>query len=332
MMIQAKKLIVCVSALIVCGIIFVFIFRFRDHNPLQKKTVFIMGTYCSIQIPGSKDVLKNIESAFERMKKIEAKFTVFDKESPVYIFNQTDAPLDDEEIIGLIKTSLKVSRETGGAFDITIYPLMKLWGHYGEKRVKPSPEKINACLELIGHENLIIREGRVSKRRPHAGIDFGGIAKGYAVREAAAILRKQGIESALIDAGGDIFAMGTIDGKNWKIGIRNPRGEGIIGVLDVSNQAVVTSGDYEQYFEEDGKKYHHILDPRTGYPAQKLISVTVISPDPVLADAWSTALFVIGGKQGLELVEKTDDLEAVIITREEKIMYSSGLDGIFTPH
>ncbi len=119
--------------------------------------------------------------------------------------------------------------------------------------------------------------------------------------------------------------MGKLKEKDWKVGIRNPRGEGVIGVVEVSDLAVVTSGDYERFFEKDGVKYHHILNPKTGYPARGLTSVTVISPDPVFADAWSTALFVMGKEKGLELVEKTPNAETLMVTTEGEILYSSGL-------
>lgn len=296
---------------------------------LHKRTLFLMGTYCTMQVFGTRDVLKSIDMAFNRMKEIDVKYNVLQQESPLYEFNRTNSAITDKEIIGLIKTALRISKESKGAFDITIYPLMKLWGFYEDSPMLPEKEKINQYRMYTGYENLIINNNKLTKLKDRIGIDLGGIAKGYAIGEAVRVLKEQGITSALIDAGGDIYALGKLQGKNWKIGIRNPREEGIIGVLDVSDCAVVTSGDYERFFEEDGIRYHHLLDPRTGYPAQKLISVTVISPDPVHADAWSTALFVLGDTVGLKLVEKTPDMEVIMITHDKKIIYSSGLSDCF---
>ena len=129
----------------------------------------------------------------------------------------------------------------------------------------------------------------------------------------------------MIDAGGDIYALGTNYGKPWVIGIRNPRGEGVAGTLELSDMAVITSGDYERFFETDGVKYHHILDPITGYPAEGIASVTVISPDPALADAWSTALFIMGKEKGLEILEDLQSLEVLMITDDGEQIYSSGM-------
>lgn len=294
-------------------------------SQIQKQTRYLMDTYCTIQIPGDVEVLSAIEAAFDRMEEVDKHFNVLDSANALYRFNHNAEPITDEEIISLIEIALQVSNESDGAFDITIYPLIERWGFFNDSPSLPDKTEIEKLLQDIGYSNLIIERGRLEKYNKKVQIDLGGIAKGYAINEALKVLKASNIESALIDAGGDIYALGKLDGKPWKIGVRNPRGEGVIGLLEVSDQAVVTSGDYERFFEIDGTKYHHLLDPKTGYPASGLASVTVISSDPVLADAWSTALFIMGKEKGMTLAQKKSDLKTIMITTEGEIISSSDL-------
>ncbi|MFQ5866907.1 MAG: FAD:protein FMN transferase [bacterium] len=325
---QKKKLLSIGGLVIILAVIFFLAGRsfIVTEEKIQKQTRFLMDTYCTIQAVGPKKVVNRaISLALDRMEEIDKKFNVLDPNSPLYEFNNKNIPTTDQEILDLLKIAQQVSKESIGAFDITIYPLITLWGFYGDSPALPGKQKISEYLKKIGYKKLFIKNGKLTKLKEDIKIDLGGIAKGYAVSEAIKVLKEEGIKSALVDAGGDIYALGKLKGKDWKVGIRNPRGEGVIGVIEVSDLAVVTSGDYERFFEKDGVKYHHILNPKTGYPARGLTSVTVISPDPVFADAWSTALFVMGKEKGLELVEKTPDTETLMVTTEGEILYSSGL-------
>jgi len=296
------------------------------EGDIQKQTRFLMDTYCTIQIPGDVEVLKAIEAAFDRMEEVDRHFNVLDSTNALYRFNHFSESISDEEILALIDIALRVSDESDGAFDVTIYPLIERWGFFNETPSLPDKKEVQKFLEYIGYTNLVLEDGRLVKHDRRVQIDLGGIAKGYAIKEALRVLKELQIESALIDAGGDIYALGKLNGKPWNIGVRNPRGEGVIGVLEVSDMAVVTSGDYERFFEVDGVKYHHLLDPKTGYPADGLTSVTVISSDPVLADAWSTALFVMGKEKGFPLTEQRSDLKTIMITTEGEIISSSDID------
>ncbi|MDD5686537.1 MAG: FAD:protein FMN transferase [Elusimicrobia bacterium] len=303
----------------------VFLWKnFFNKEKIQKQTRFLMDTYCAIQVPGNTEVLKIIDKALDRIEEIDRKFNALNPKSPIYEFNNNDVPISDPEIVGLIKICQQVSEQSNGSFDITVYPLVKLWGFYDKDMHVPAAKDIAECLKKIGYKNLLIKDGKLIKIKKYIKIDLGAIAKGYAVEEALKVLKNAGVKSALIDAGGDIYAIGKLKDKPWKVGVRNPRGEGVMGILEVSELSMATSGDYERFFEKDGVRYHHILDPKTGYPARGLMSVTVISPNPTLADAWSTALFVIGEK-GMDIVEKTSIAEAIMVTTENKILYSSGL-------
>jgi len=297
----------------------------RKGRSLHKQTRFLMDTYCTIHVFGFDRVSSEaIHAALDRMEEIDEKFNSLNPKSPLYAFNYKENPIIDEEIIDIIEMASEFSNQSDGAFDITTQPLMELWGFYGNSPDLPEKAAIEKCLRIIGYKNLLITENQIENSLQDIRIDLGGIAKGYALREAAEALKEAGVDSALIDAGGDIYAMGKIEGENWKIGLRNPRGEGDIGVLEVSDLAVVTSGDYERFFIKDSIKYCHILDPRTGYPARELASVTVVSPDPVRADAWATALFVLG-LEGMKFVEEAEELEVIMITVDMKVFCSSGL-------
>ena len=320
-----NKKIVLLIILAVCSFVVIYgIKKYRD-NQVQEQTRFVMSTYCTIQIPGTKEVIPFIKKAFERIEEIDKKFNVLNPESPLFSFNQENGVCTDKEIGDLVKYAAQISKDSEGSFDITVYPLMKLWGFYSGKHSVPEKEKIDELLTIVGYENVVIRENTLVKTERNAAIDLGGIAKGYALKEAVNLLQKEGIRSALIDAGGDIYALGTFRGKPWKVGIRKPREEGIFGVLEVSDYSVVTSGDYERFFEKDGVVYHHILNPKTGFPARSMISATVICKDPVRADAWSTALFVMEPDQALNTIEEIADLEAVLITAKGEVLCSSGL-------
>jgi len=192
----------------------------------------------------------------------------------------------------------------------------------------PKAEDIAACLKNTGFEHLHIQDGKLTKDHPQIRIDLGGIAKGYAIGQAVVALKSNGINSALIDAGGDVYALGKRGADLWKVGLRNPRGDDLIAALDVENKAVMGSGDYQRFFMENGRRYHHIFDPKTGYPARGVIGTTLVHPDPTLADAWNTAIFILGPEKGLSLAEKMPDMEAVMVTDAKQLQYTSGLSDV----
>ena len=315
------------SGLISSGVIVIFVILFlglKNHgsDSLQSQTRFLMDTFCTVKVPGDIEVLKFIEQALNRIEEIDRKFNILNPESPIYDFNNNDMPITDKEIIDLVEVALQVCEKSDGAYDITIYPIIDLWGFFSDSPSVPLKETIDELLHETGYQNLMIVNGALVKINKKVKIDLGSIAKGYAISEALKVLKQAQIESALIDAGGDIYALGKYNDKPWKIGIRNPRGEGVIGSLELSDMAVVTSGDYERFFEKDGVRYHHIIDPRTGYPTNELASVTVISQDMTLADAWSTAIFVLGKERGLKTVEDIKSIQTLLVSTEGEKFYS----------
>ena len=320
-----KKKIILLITIILCLFAVVYIIKKRKGSQVQKQTRFVMDTYCTIQIPGKKEVIPFIEEGFQRVEEIDKKFNVLNQESPLFNFNQKNETIVDKEICDLVSIALQISKDSDGSFDITVYPLLKLWGFYSGNYTVPEKEKIDELLTMVGYGNVVTRDDTLLKTDDNVALDLGGIAKGYALKETVKELKKAGVSSALVDLGGDLYALGTHNGKPWKVGIRSPRGEGVIGILEVSDICVVTSGDYERFFEKDGIKYHHIINPKTGYPARDMASVTVICKDAVKADAWATALFVMEPDKVLNTVEETPYLEAVVVTSKGKVLFSSGL-------
>ncbi len=295
---------------------------------LETESRMLMDTLVSIHALGpEKRIVPAMERAFRRMAEVDAKFSIHNPESPLHDFNRNGTPVTDPEILGVVRFALEVSRRTGGAFDITVSPLIDLWGFYADAPRLPGPSEIRQRLDRIGYEHLLLSEDRLAKTRPDIRIDLGAIAKGYAIAEAVKVLRAEGVSSGLVDAGGDVFALGKKGSQFWHVGIRGPRQEKVLGYLEAEDMAVVGSGDYERFFTENGKRYHHIFDPRTGYPADGISGITVIAPDPMAADAWATALFVLGPQEGIRLADTLAGIEVVMVTAAGETLLSSGLRG-----
>lgn len=293
---------------------------------LTERTRFMMGTYVTIYAGGPEEAAaRAIGQALDRMEEVDHKFHILNPQSPIHAFNRGGVPIADEEIIAVVSAALEISGRTDGAFDVTVAPLVELWGFGGESPALPDDEAIKRCLERVGYDRIVMRDGRLEVAADGTEIDLGAIAKGYAVGEGVEVLRENGIESALIDAGGDIYALGRRGSDPWKVGIRSPRDDDLLGYLEVEDVAVMGSGDYERFFVQDGVRYHHILDPKTGYPAGELAGITVTAPDPMTADAWATALFVLGPVKGLQVVEELPGVETIMVTASGDVLTSSGL-------
>lgn len=241
----------------------------------------------------------------------------------------------DPKTIALLQEAQKISAYSdGAAFDITVAPIVNAWGVCGDDPRVPPKEEITSLLPLVNYEDVMIdaAANQAALRQKGQLIDLGGIAKGYIGDLAIERYKEYGITSAFINLGGNVVVLGSKpDGTSWKVGIQNPRGEtsDIIGYVEVSDQAVVTSGDYQRYFTEGGKRYSHIIDPRTGYPIDNgLMSVTVITASSADADGLAKAI-VLGLDEGMALIEKADGAEAIFITTEKEIYVTSGLTDTF---
>ncbi|MBR1747410.1 MAG: FAD:protein FMN transferase [Clostridia bacterium] len=284
-----------------------------------------MDTVMTIRYTGEEKLLSECGKIISDLEK---KLSVTDKGSLIYALNEKKEPIRDEEVVALVKKSLELSTLTSGMFDPTVYPLVKLWGFTtGEYKV-PTEEEIEALLPYIGKDKVSATTDVVTASEG-AQIDLGGIAKGYLSDVLRERLIINGVKSALLNLGGNVTAIGDKDGSGWKIGIKNPLGEGYFGIVNVSDEAVVTSGLYERHFVSDGKKYGHIIDPTTGSPVENdLLSVTVVGKSGTECDAFSTALFVMGREKATVFL-KEHRIDAVLYTNDG-VLYTEGLQGRFS--
>ena len=228
--------------------------------------------------------------------------------------------LPNNDFLKVLEASLEISKQTHGAFDCTCQPLIELWG-FGRKNQKQivSQEQIDSVKQFVGRQLVSIQDGRVAKADPRVQLNFNAIAKGYAVDQVARFLNEQGYADCIVEIGGEVVARGTKNGKPWRVGIQvptdTPDGPAESSEsFELRDRAVATSGNYRNYFEQDGVRYTHILDPVTGKPEQtNLLSVTVIAPDCLTADAYATAFMVLGMEHSQEILKKHPELQAWFI-------------------
>lgn len=302
-----------------------------------EKTEVLMDTFITIKAFGSdkKMVEEGVDAAFAEIKRLDELMSFYSEESEVAAINEVSGQrfvrvsFDTCEVISL---SLDVSRKSLGAFDPTVGSIEHLWDFVEKRRADPG--ELAAALPLVGYKGIELDENKRAVRLKAEGakIDLGGVAKGYALDRAADILEESGIESALLTMGSTTKVIGVkADGKPWKVGIQNPRFAGddsLIGVLSLDGLTLSTSGDYQRYFEEDGIRFHHILNPKTGMPAEGLMSASVIGKITAAeADALSTAVFVMGGEKGMEFLESDDRIEGILVLSNGSVKITSGLEG-----
>lgn len=297
-----------------------------DEIKTIKRTQILLGTVVEIQVrDDDKKADDAISKAFEEMKRIDDLFTTFNDQSPVFkINNQIDTIIKvDAEVYNLIILCDSISKLSDGCFDVSLNNIIKAWGFDSDNFRVPAKSEIDSALILSGWNNIkILAEDKIFKKKK-IELNFGAIAKGYAVDKAVKVLRNSEIKEALVNAGGEI----SVIGNNWTVGIQHPRKiNSIIKKIKLNENTIATSGDYEQYFEVDGIRYHHILDPRTGYPSTGLQSVTIINKSNTFADALATAVFVMGKEKGMKLIESLDDTEVMMIDSNGNIFYSSGFE------
>ena len=270
-----------------------------------------------------------LEEVFDEAARIDRLMSTYKDESEISKINREAAQgpvAAGDELFDLIERSLDISVLTRGAFDITYDSVGQ---HYDfRERQRPDDETIEAERSLIDFRLVMLDDaaGTVFFEREGVRINLGGIAKGYVVERGVDVLRLRGIRHAIVTAGGDSRLLGDRRGRPWMVGIRHPREEGEVAIsLPLADEAISTSGDYERYFDEDGVRYHHIIRPSTGAPAEGVHSATVIGPDAVMTDALSTSVFVMGVDDGLKLLGTLPDYESIVIDAAGRVYYSDGL-------
>ncbi|MFK7885854.1 MAG: FAD:protein FMN transferase [Gammaproteobacteria bacterium] len=291
----------------------------------------IMGTAIRVELwepaPGTGADL--IELVMEEMRRIDRRMSTYRDDSLLSRVNreaaQTPVQLDDE-LYELITHALSFSDLTHGAFDITYGSVGRLYDF--RAGVQPDDAAREQALQAVGYGNVQLDQKTRTIRfdREGVNINLGGVAKGYAVEKGVKILRRRGVTSAIVTAGGDSRILGDRRGRPWTVGIRDPRDRrGLVTRIPLQDEAISTSGDYERFFESDGERVHHIIKPDTGKSASEVRSVTIIGGDATVTDALSTGVFVLGRERGLALIETLNDFEAVVIDQSGRMHYSSGL-------
>lgn len=302
--------------------------------------IFAMDTYMTLTAYGE-NAEEAVEAGIEEIERLDDLLSTGTESSEVAQINASGSGEMSEDTAYLAERALEIWESTGGAFDITIYPVMDLWGFTTGDFAVPDEEELAQALALVDAGSLEITEDEdgtaVLSMAEGQEIDFGGIAKGYASSRVMEIFEEYGVESAIISLGGNVHVLGVkTDGSEWRVGIQDPDDEdGYLGALAVTDTAVITSGGYERYFEDEetGEIYHHIIDPSTGYSADSgLISVTIVSADSTLADGLSTALFVMGTEEAVAYCEEhctEDGFDAFLETEDGDFYITDNLEDAF---
>ena len=291
----------------------------------------LMGTRVSVELwhTDEQTGLALVERVLDEYRRIDADMSTYREDSEISRINREAAlgPVSlSPELLGLIQVSLGISRASHGAFDISYESVGYMYDFHAHRH--PDAEQIQEAIGSVDYRQILLDEeaGTIRFGLPGMRINLGGIAKGYAVELGAKILRAAGVEYALLNAGGDTRVIGDRRGKPWIIGIRHPRlDDAVVTRLPIVDEAISTSGDYERFFEEDGRRYHHIINPATGEPTDSLLSATVIGPDATLTDGLATTVFVLGPEAGLELIDSYPEYEAIVVDPTGRVSYSSGL-------
>ncbi len=296
-----------------------------------------MGTLCRISLPVNSP--KGIQGQLrQRLWDIDRLMSNNRDDSSLQAINRNPSLVSrkvDKELFNLIALARDIAAQSGGSFDLSVGPLVALWDIGGDRPRVPRPEEIEEAKKAVGYRNLLLdaEEGRVEFLKKGMRLDLGAIAKGYAADALADILAGENIAYGILDLGGNVLCYGhKPNGQPWSVGIQDPQKErgNILGTISIDGGSVVTSGVYERYFEEDGRRYHHLLDPETGYPAEKgLLSVSIVSQSSTLADAWATALFVAGPERARALLAEKPEIQAIMVFENRDIWLSPSLQNSF---
>lgn len=324
-------LLICAILLCGCGNGHMVKSQKTTQNNEQKYTseLFAMDTYMEITAYGD-NAKEAVAKASARINELDGMLSTGNSDSEVSKLNSEKELKLSEDVGNIMERSLEISESTGGVFNPAIYPIMQLWGFDTKNYKVPNKKELESTLKNINESKIKYdSKTRVAKLDKKMKIDFGGIAKGYTSSEVMKVFKDNGIKSGLVSLGGNVQALGAKpDGSKWKVAVQNPDSdESYIGVLEIAGKAVITSGGYERYFEKDGKTYHHIIDPATGYPADSgLKSVTIISSDGTLADGLSTSLFIMGIDKAKKYWRaNSDKFDAILLTNDNKQYVTEGI-------
>ena len=319
-----KKLLACL-----CGLVLALSATGCSAQPTKEtRSFFAMNTAVTLTAYGDAAATA-LQEAEQRLHALERLWSVTDADSEIYAVNHREGETAalSGETAAIVSFALEMARETDGALDPTVYPVLTAWGFTTDEMHVPADDEIARQLVYVGYDRVTLQETTLHMPTGMQ-LDLGAVGKGYAGDELTALLKEQGVTSALLDIGGNIQVIGQKpDGGDWRLGIKDPIGDGNLGVLTVADCAVVTSGGYERYFEEDGKRYGHILDPATGRPAESgLAAAVVVAPEGRLCDALSTAMYVMGAERALDFWRQSARaFDLLLVTDGGEVYVTAGI-------
>ena len=325
--------------ILLLSIVLLFGCKKKEDAPPVQLTKVLMDTFITLSVYDSdfKEpvTVKKLEKAFDEIRSIEKIASAYNDSSQIYFISQNayKQPVSiTDEIKNIIQSALKYSMFRNGTFDITILPIVNLWDFFAEEPSVPDRSEINRKLPLVDHNNIKIKGNKIYFLRENMGIDPGGFVKGYAIDKVVSLLKKEGLDKFVINMGGDLGVYVAGD-DTATIKIQHTRESAVfLGEFQMKEGSVATSGDYERFFKLDGVRYHHILNPFTGFPSKECISVTILTKEASLADAVATGVFVMGHKKGFDFINEHDNIEGVIVYREESALKSLVSDGMITKY
>ncbi|MBR5654102.1 MAG: FAD:protein FMN transferase [Prevotella sp.] len=298
----------------------ILIVRQHASMPYHHDRGMVFGTIYNITYQHSDNLKEEIEAALHQ---VDLSLSPFNKQSVISHINDNSDMKTDEMFREVFELSKHVSEATGGAFDITVAPLVNAWGFGFKQGIDPERDTIDSLLQLVGYDKVSInRQGHLTKTDPRVMLDCSAVAKGYGCDIVARLLRNHDVENFMIEIGGEIVVRGQNDrGQSWRIGVSKPVDDTLLvnteqqAILSLTNRALATSGNYRNFYYKGGKKYAHTINPKTGYPVDhNLLSATVIARDCATADAWATAFMVLGADRAKELLSEHNELEAYLIS------------------
>ena len=318
-----KKLIWQLPFLILLIVGTVLIIRQQQSLPYQTNSGMVFGTVYNITYECDSDLHQAIKA---ELQKVDNSLSPFNDHSIITAINQNQDVKPDEMFLTVFNKAMEISRETGGAFDITVAPLVNAWGFGFKNGSQPNRQQVDSLRRLIGYEKVILKNDRIVKQSPDIMLDCSAIAKGYGSDVVARFLQQQGVKNFMVEIGGEVVTSGVNPQRlPWRIGVTKPtddslsiKGE-IQSVLNVTDLAMATSGNYRNFYYKGGKKYAHTIDPKTGYPVQhSLLSATVLAKDCATADAYATSFMVLGIDGAKKVLERHPELMAYFIYADDK--------------
>ena len=317
-----KKLLWQLPFLVLLIVGTVLIIRQQRSTPYQKSADFIFGTSFHVTYQCDSDLTESIKT---ELMKVDASLSPFNEESVISAINNNKEVRPDQMFIEVFNLAMGISKDTDGAFDITVAPLVNAWGFGFKNGSQPSKQQVDSLMQIVGYQKVRLTDGIVMKHDPRIMLDCSAIAKGYGTDRVAKLLRSRGVENFMVEIGGEIVTRGVNpDRKPWKIGVTKPTDDSLhVGhelqtILDVTNKAMATSGNYRNFYYKGGKKYAHTIDPKTGYPVQhSILSATVITKSCAVADAYATSFMVMGLEKAQKVLERHPELMAYFIYSDD---------------